>query len=207
MATPYWDEPKRTPLGKFETGPLLFLGALFVAAGAFWYAMGVEEGATSYQALVAHADDDTMRCGLEHFTILGRDSEDRLIHIDATATGELIEGRPFARFSVKAEAMVPPASRETVPVAEAALRAGAYSTQETMVPMRTEDDAFVATKHGPDEALTLALDMLGGTVLLLRLTGDTETRNVVFPPVADNRVARRVINCFTDLRMRMDEGA
>ncbi len=38
MATPYWDEPKRTPLGMFDTGTLIFFGVLFVAAGAFWHA-------------------------------------------------------------------------------------------------------------------------------------------------------------------------
>jgi hypothetical protein len=148
-------------------------------------------------------DDDTFSCGLTHFALLGRDAEERLIRITATASGELIEGAPFARFSVSA---VAPGSGERIDIAEAALVTGAVRTQDVMSPARGEDGTFVAIRRGESAALTLPLDMLAGTTLSLRLTGDIAAREVPLPRVADNRVARQIINCFTELTMPLERG-
>jgi hypothetical protein len=79
-------------------------------------------------------------------------------------------------------------------------------TQDVMSPARGEDGTFVAIRRGESAALTLPLDMLAGTTLSLRLTGDIAAREVPLPRVADNRVARQIINCFTELTMPLERG-
>jgi len=203
MDTLFPDAKKRRPFAAFETGTLVFLALVFVAAGAVWRGTGVEAGATSYAAQLARVDADNFSCGLTHFALMGRDAEERLIRITATASGELVEGAPFARFSVSA---VAPGTGERIDIAEAALVTGTVRTQDMMSPVRGEERTFVAIRRGQSEALTLPLDMLAGTVLSLRLAGDIAAREVPLPRVADNRVARQIINCFTELAMRLERG-